>query len=64
MSCVTCHVSHVTCHLSLTQTITATDPPLGNFPIMLSRVARKNQKNTFFLIAKINYRAPKKIGLP
>ena len=44
MPCVTCHlsgvmcqVSRVTCHLSLTPTATATDPP-ANSPIMHSRL--------------------------
>ena len=47
----TCHVSrvmccvlHITCHLSLTSTATATDPPPANLPIMHSRLVRKDPR--------------------
>ena len=36
--CVTCCMSPVTCHMSLTQTATATDPPPANSPSMHSRM--------------------------
>ena len=35
---LTCYVSPVTCHISLTSTATATDPPPANSPIMHSRM--------------------------
>ena len=44
MSCVTCRVSQVTCHLSLTPTATATDPPPANSPIMHNRLVCKEPK--------------------
>ena len=54
MSPVTCHLTPVarhlpcvTCHLSLMQTATATDPPIGNSLTMSSRVQRP--KNTICL---------------
>ena len=37
--------THVTCHLSLTPTDTATDPPPANSPIFHSRLASKSRKN-------------------
>ena len=40
-----CHLSHVTCPPSLTQTVTAADPLLGNSTIMQSRVVCKDPKN-------------------
>ena len=30
-----CQVSHIICHLSLTPTATATDPPFANSPICI-----------------------------
>ena len=36
-SCVMCHMSRVTCHMSLTPSVTATDPPLAISPSMHSR---------------------------
>ena len=44
VSCVMLLVSHVTCHLSLTPTATATDPPPANSPIMHSRLVGKEPK--------------------
>ena len=51
MSCVRCHVSGVTrhvspltCHLWITPTATATDPPNANSPIMHSRLVCKEPK--------------------
>ena len=41
VSCVTCCMWHVACHLSLTPTATATNPPLANFPIMNGRLVPK-----------------------
>ena len=38
---VRCHVSSVSCHLSLTVTATATDPPPANSPTMQSRLVCK-----------------------
>ena len=38
MSCVTCHMLRVTCHLSVTPTATATDAPPANFPTMHCRL--------------------------
>ena len=38
VSCVTCRVSPVTFHMSLTPTATATDPPPANSPKMHSRM--------------------------
>ena len=42
MSCVMCQVLRVIYHLSLTQTVTATDPPPANSPIMRSRQVHKD----------------------
>ena len=49
--CVRCHMSHVMCcmspvicHLSLTATVTATDPPSTNSPIMHNRLVCKDLK--------------------
>ena len=51
MSFVTCHMSHVTwqmspvaCHLSITPTVTATDPPPAYSPTMHSRLILKDLK--------------------
>ena len=41
MSGVACCVLRVTCHLSITPTATATDPPHANSPIMHSRLVAK-----------------------
>ena len=41
MSGVACCVLRVTCHLSITPTATATDPPPANSPIMHSRLVAK-----------------------
>ena len=41
---VECLVLHVTCHLSLTPTKTASVPPYANSPNMHSRLVRKDQK--------------------
>ena len=43
-SCVTCRVSRVTCHLSLTPTATAIDPPPTNSPIMQSQLVPRDTK--------------------
>ena len=43
VSCVICCVSRVTCHLSLTPTATATDPPPASYPIMHSRLFHKKK---------------------
>ena len=42
---VTCRVSHVTCHLSLTPTATDTDLPPDNSPIMHCRLVCKDPKS-------------------
>ena len=44
VSYVTWLVSPVTCHLSLTLTATATDPPPANSPSMYSKLVRKDPK--------------------
>ena len=44
MSPVICCMSPVTCHLSLTPTVTAIDPPLANSPTMHSRLVCKYPK--------------------
>ena len=41
MSCVTCNILCVTCHLSLTPPATATYPPPANSPTMHSMLIRK-----------------------
>ena len=38
----------VVCHMSLTQTATATDPPPANSPTMHNRMGCKDPKSTFF----------------
>ena len=43
-SCVVCHMSPVSCHLSLTPTVTATDPPPANSPTMHSSLVCKDQQ--------------------
>ena len=42
--CITCHVLRVKCHLSLTPTVTAPDPPPANSPTMHSMLVRKDPK--------------------
>ena len=44
LSRVTCHMLHVTCHLSLTQTATVTHPLPVNSPTMHSRLVCKDAK--------------------
>ena len=55
MSCVRCmcQVSRVACHLSLTQTATATDHPPVNFPIMQSRLVCKDPQTQWAKSLKI-----------
>ena len=48
MSCVKCRVSHVTCHMLLTPTARATDPPHANSPTMHSRMVCEYPKINFF----------------
>ena len=49
-----CYVSDVNCHMSLTHTATAIDPPPANSPIMHSRLVRKDSKiGTNFKTQKI-----------
>ena len=43
-ACVMCHLLPVTCHVKLTQTATATDPPPANSPTMHGRVIHKHPK--------------------
>ena len=56
MSRVTCHMSPVpvTSHMSLTPTVTATDPPSANYPTMHSRLVWEDlkKKNTLKIIEK------------
>ena len=49
MGRVTCHRSPVTCHLSLTPTATATDPPPTNSPIMHLKMQSKNIKKNCYV---------------
>ena len=49
---VVCHLSCVTCQLSLTATASATVVSLALFPTMHSRVVCKDQKHIFLLNAK------------
>ena len=63
-----CQVSHImffvlrgTCHLSLTQTATATAPPPVNSPTMNSRLAQEDQKANKFLMKKKHQNSFKKI---
>ena len=44
MSCVMCHLPPVTCHMPLTPTATAPDPPPSNSPTMHSRMVHKHPK--------------------
>ena len=60
--CVTCHMLHVTCHLSptLTATATATEPPPANSPTMHSRLVclkpkLKNSKHVKTQILFLNF---------
>ena len=51
VSGVRCHLSPVTCHLLLTPTVTSTDPPPANSPVMHSWLVantQKPEKNYFF----------------
>ena len=43
-----CHMSDVTCHLLLTPTATATDPPPANSPTMHSRLVHQDKKVCFW----------------
>ena len=40
-----CHISRVACHMSLTSTATATDPPPSNSPTMHSMLVHKDPKS-------------------
>ena len=62
MSCVRCHLSPVTCHLSLTPTATSTDPPTAYSPTMHSRLVHqdKNHNPPIFQNTKIGQNFPKK----
>ena len=62
MSCVMCHVSHVTCNLlranctyrmSLVPTATFTDPPISNSPTMHSRLVCKDTKKIVYFCCAI-----------
>ena len=46
VSCVTCCVSPVTCHMSLMPTATFTDPPPANFPNIHIRLVSKDPKKS------------------
>ena len=48
--CQMCNLTRVTCHLSLTPTATATDPPTANSPTMQSKLVR--QEKLFFCLWK------------
>ena len=53
MSGVRFQVSCVTCHMSLTQTATATDPPPANSPTMHIRMVRKDPQIINFSAGKL-----------
>ena len=54
VSRVTCHMLHVTCHLSLTQTATAIDPPPAFSPTVHNRLRWKDPKTQkYFKTQKI-----------
>ena len=52
VSVVSCLVTPVTCHMSLTQTATATDPSPANSPTMHSRIICKDPKNLLFSVGQ------------
>ena len=53
VSHITYLVSHVACHLSLSPTATARDPPSANSPLKHSRLVCKDQKKTKIAKVKI-----------